>query len=548
MIETVRTFSALSEEFVECHLRNDPVAATEAGIHDYDHLYPHDSPEGFHDRSTWLLDLEQRLMASVPWEELPAEQRVDYAILRSRLATMRADLDDIRVPARNPVMYPRTALRGLFLLMARPFAPLQERKEAILSRLMAVPEYLAAARENLQEVPAEFLTIASEVNANGPAFVEDVVRTLTRSFPGEEERIEHAGGRARTGFTEYQNFLERDLPAKVGGTYAIGERWMNFKLEREHLLGMNCDALEDFGREHVERTRRLLEDEAKRLDPARTWREQIAEAKRRHPEPLRVREAYVAEVERAKRFVQEKRLAAIPDRALDIVDTPVFERVTTPYAAYVAPAPFDVEPVGTLFVTPVDLGRRPEIQMQQLQAHNYLALPIVALHAAYPGNHLQRCHALHAGSRLRRISDSNLFSEGWALYCEELMAEQGYFLDPLTRLYQLKDQLWRACRVVLDVGLHTGRIGIAAAVEYLVEQAMLERVTAESEVRRYLLTPTQPMSYLVGKVELLKLRDEAKRRLGARFNLYDFHTALLASGTLPPALVREELWDRMGVA
>ena len=145
------------------------------------------------------------------------------------------------------------------------------------------------------------------------------------------------------------------------------------------------------------------------------------------------------------------------------------------------------------------------------------------------------------GSRLRRLADSTLFAEGWALYSEELMYEQGFYLDPFIRLYQLKDLLWRACRVVLDVGLHTGKVTFMQAVDYLRDQAMIERVNAVAEVKRYTLTPTQPMSYLVGKLEILAMRKEAERRLGSRFDLYDFHAALLARGTVPPALVREEL-------
>jgi uncharacterized protein (DUF885 family) len=121
------------------------------------------------------------------------------------------------------------------------------------------------------------------------------------------------------------------------------------------------------------------------------------------------------------------------------------------------------------------------------------------------------------------------------------MHEQGFFEDPLARLYQLKDLMWRACRVVLDVKLHTGAITFMQAVDYLREQAMLERVNAISEVRRYTMTPTQPMSYLVGKLEILAMRDDARARLGGRFDLFRFHEALLERGTLPPALVREEL-------
>jgi hypothetical protein len=124
VLETVKAFTQLSEEFVELYMRHHPVQATRAGIHDYDAKLPDDSPEGVRERIVWLRDLEQRLVASVPWQELPIEQRVDYGQLRSQLAAMRADLEEIKMYARNPSIYPETALAGVFLLMVRGFAPL----------------------------------------------------------------------------------------------------------------------------------------------------------------------------------------------------------------------------------------------------------------------------------------------------------------------------------------------------------------------------------------------------------------------------------------
>jgi uncharacterized protein (DUF885 family) len=546
MLETVKAFAALSEEFVELYMKHHPVAATLWGIHDYDHQLPNDSPEGLRERSAWLRDLEQRLAASVPWQELPAEHKVDYALLRSRISGLRGDLEEIRWPARNPALYPETALNGIFLLMARPFAPLEDRKEAILDRMHAVENYLASARKNLEQVPGVYLGVASEMTLGGLAFVDEVVRTLLRSFPGEAERVEHAGQRARAGLLQYQEFLDRDLDARAGGDFALGERWMNFKLEREHLLTMDCKALEALGREQVEAIRKRIEQEAAQVDPGKSWKEQITEARRRHPEALRLREAYEAECQRAERFVGEKKLMPMPLGAkLEVIDTPVFERSTIPYAAYLPPAPFDEDQTGYFYVTPIDTTRRKEEQQQQLEGHCYAGIPLTTVHEAFPGHHLQLCHANRASSRLRKLASSDLFAEGWALYCEELMADQGFYLDPITRLFQLKDLLWRACRVVLDVGLHTGKLTFMQAVDYLVDQAMIERVNAVAEVKRYTLTPTQPMSYLIGKLELLSLRDEAQKRLGPRFNLHDFHAALLASGTLQPALVREELWARL---
>jgi len=542
MLETIKTFSALSEEFVEVSLKHHPVRATQAGLHDYDHLLPDDSPDGYRERASWLRDLEQRLIASVPWQELPPEHRVDYALLRSAIATERADVEEIRFHQKNPAIFPDTALRGIFLLTARAFAPIEDRKEAILDRLLAIPDYLKAARANLQQVPEPWLGIATEVNLAGPGFVDEVCRMLERQFPGEGERIEHAGSRARQGFFQYQQFIENDLEPKVGGTFAIGDRWMNHRLERTHMLTMDCATVEALGREHVQATLQALTAEAQGIDPAKNWKDLIADGRLRHPEVTRVREAYAAEAERARRFVTEKNIVPIPEgEKLVVADTPLFQRAIVPLASYMGPAPFDEDRTGHLFVTPVDGTRRKEDQQQQLQQHSYAELALVTVHETFPGHHVQQLHARRAGSRLRRLCESPLLVEGWALYCEELMHEQGFYLDPLTRLFQLRDLLWRACRVVVDVGLQRGTLTFMQAVDYLVETAMVERVNAVSEVRRYTMTPTQPLAYLVGKLELLALRDEVRRRLGPAFDLADFHARLLALGSLPPALLREEL-------
>jgi uncharacterized protein (DUF885 family) len=545
MLETLKTFNALCEEFVEVSLRHDPVAATGAGIHDYDDRFPDDTPDGLRERAAWLREFEQRLLASVPWQELPVTPRVDFALLRSRIAARRARLEEIRFHARNPAIYPETALNGIHLLLSRAFAPLEERKETLFARLMAIPDYLEAAQAVIESPPPVWIAIAREVTEAGPAFVDDVARVLLRAFPGEAERIEHAAKRARVGFLQYQAFLEGDLVSRASGTFAIGERWMNVLLEREHLLSMDCAYLADFGRQEIARTRSRLETEARRIDPSRSWREQIEAARRRTPEPLRVLDTYRAEVARARAFVESRRLAPIPRAALEVVDTPAFLRPIFPYAAYLQPAAFDVEPSGTLFVTAPDLLRPRAEQEETLMGHAEAAIPLVVVHEAYPGHHVQLAHASANGSRLRRLSDSSLLAEGWALYCEDLMLEQGYLVDPETRLFAMRDALWRACRVSIDVGLHTGRMSVEQAVDLLVGEAMLGRLSAEAEVKRYTMTPTDPLSYAVGKTLIVELREETRRRLDGAFDLPEFHATLLALGTLPPFLLREELWERL---
>ena len=547
MLDTQKAFSALSEEFVEVFMRHHPVEATRVGLHDYDDKLPDDSPEGFSERATWLRDLEQRLVASVPWQELPAEHRVDYALLRSRIATLRAHLEDMRTPARDPVRFAETALHSVYLLLARPFAPIEERKEHVLERLMAIPAYLESAAKNLKDVPALHLDVVAEINAGGHAYVEDIVRTLSQRFPGERERIEHAGSRARVGFLQYQKTLDEQVRPHATGQVGIGERWMNYKLEREHLLQMDCKTLLEFGRDSVANTKQALEAAARRLDPGKTWQEQLAEAKNRHPEALRLREAYQAEVERARRLVEEQKLVPMVDAPVEVVDTPRFERAVVPYATYLPPAAFDAEQTGYMYVTPIDTNRPREEQRLRLLGHNYGNLPLLVVHESYPGHHLQICHAHRNGSRLRRLVESPLLAEGWATYCEQLMDEHGFFLDPVSKLFRLNDHLWRACRVVLDVNLQCGHMTLAEAAEFLEHEAQLEQPVAEAEVRRYVITPTEPMSYLVGQSLLIEMRDEARRRLGARFDLLGFHTELLACGTIPPTLLKDELWERLAV-
>jgi len=313
------------------------------------------------------------------------------------------------------------------------------------------------------------------------------------------------------------------------------------------MLDADAAQIEGLGREHVDRTQRLLEEEARRIDPQRDWRQQLLDARQRTPDAGRVRDIYAREVDRARRFVLDKRIAPLPEGSLEVIDTPPFERMVVPYASYLAPGPFDADQTGIFYVTPVDATRPREEQVEQLEGHCLAAIPLVVLHETYPGHHLQRLHANRASSRLRQLATNNCFVEGWALYCEEMMWEQGFFTDPATRLFQLRDLLFRACRAVIDVRLQSGRMTPTEAVDYLVREAMIEPVNALREVRRYLLAPAQPLSFLVGKLELLAVREEAQRKLGDRFNLQEFHAGVLAGGSLPIALVRDELWERVGV-
>ena len=543
MLGTTRNITALSEEFVEVTLRQDPVLATEAGVHDYDALLPDASPEAVAERIRWLADFDARLEV-FDVAGLPPSQLADRDLLRARVAGLRIDHEIVRVHAHNPVRAVESALYGLFLLQVRTFAPLDERKELMLERMVAVPAALEAARASLEGVALPVASLASEVAMTGPAFVDDLVRELRGRFPGEAERIEFAGQRARLGFARFQEEIEKS--GDPNASFAIGEEAMNQKLAREHLLDLDCAALEALGRQHLASVRGELEAEARRIDSSSDWRALVRDGRALLPDPHRLLEVYASESERARRFVQENRIAPLPEGGLDVIETPLFARSMVPVAAMVPAAPFDPESNGCFYVTPIDGSRPAAEQREQLESHCMPGIPITVVHEGHPGHHQQFLVAHQAESRLRRLGWNHVFCEGWATYCEELMHEVGFYTHPLTRVFQLRDLLFRACRVVIDVGLHTGRMSVEDAQRFLIEEAMLSPADALAEVRFDLVNPTQPMSYLVGKLAIVELRREAQRRLGDRFRLHDFHAALLAGGALPPALVRREIWERLG--
>ena len=546
MLETDRAFSALSEEYVEVTLRHDPVAATRAGVHDYDEQFPDHSPGGLRARAAWLRDIDQRLVTSVPWEELAIGPRVEFAFLRSLIAVERAALEELHPQSSNPALAPAVALEGIYLLATRPFAPLAERKEALLARLMATPAYLEGARQSLELVSAPGLAAAHALDLGGPSYVDQVVRDLKRSFPGEAERIEHAGARARVGFLQYQEFLEQELRGKGEAPFACGERWLNQLIERRHLLSMDSNYIESDARQRMEEFERELEQEAKRLDRSKPWREQIDDARRQHPEPLRLREAYEAEVARALHFVKERGEFAIPPGGLAILDTPDHLRSILPFAGHDLPSPLESDHTGFLLVTPVDMGPYGDTLDQALAGHNDVSISMLVARDTWPGRHLQACAAMVEGSRLRHLAASPLTRDGWALESQQLMLEAGFFLDPRARMFVLRDRLEAAAAACIDVGIHARSMSLQQAEGLLIERSFALPAVAHAIVRQAALEPTHALCALVGSDLISELRYEWQRGMRS-FDATLFHAELLRIGMLPLFLMREELKERLPI-
>jgi len=537
-------FAQTVEHTIRGIWQRHPVTASFMGIHDYDDRLDDMTPAAHEaDLAAMRSDLAS-LRAILPGD-LSDLEATDHRILIGELESDIRLSEELRPLHRFPQDPLDIALFGPFILLIREFAPLEQRMASVIARAEAVPGLLEVAQDNLragEDIPAVWVDVAEEMAEGGVQFWDEMVPAFAEHVPPLREKVLAASGRAREAFGDYIHFLREQLRPRAGGEFAIGRELFDFLLQTHHMLPYDADELHDYGIDLIADTQRQMDELAEQIEPGAPWHEIVKRLKRDHPPADGVLEAYRAEMARARDFVREHDLVTIPPgEELDVVETPPFERATTPYAAYVSPAPFEQRQKGFFWVTPVDESAPPDEREDQLEGHSLWGLPIVALHEGYPGHHLQLCHSNRVDSVVRKQFGTSVFAEGWALYCEEMMYEVGFYADLQARLFQLKDTLWRACRVVIDVGLHTRAMSFDDGVAMLADTAHLERTNAVKEVQRYTFSPTQPMSYAMGKREIMRLRDEYERAKAGAFALKAFHDELLSFGTIPVALVRDHM-------
>ncbi|HVJ91350.1 MAG TPA: DUF885 domain-containing protein, partial [Labilithrix sp.] len=366
---------------------------------------------------------------------------------------------------------------------------------------------------------------------------------LVSALPGETAKVDVALKAATAAYEDYTRFLQRDVLPRSNGRFSAGRELFEYLLKNDYFLEESADDLLAIGKKIFAETNAQMIELAKRIDPkAKGWPEVTRRIKAKHPAADELRAAYTKEVARAREFLASRDAVAFPPGDdLEVIDTPVFLRSTLT-AAYDQPPPFDAQMTkGFFFVTPVEKTFSKAKQEEMLRENDWADIVNTSVHEAYPGHHLQLSLARRSPSMIRRALDRAIFSEGWALYSEELMSELGYY-DDAQRLIQLEWALVRAARIIIDVGLHVGDMTFEQAVKVLTDEVHLERSLALSEVRRYTETPTQPSAYMLGRQQIFELRQRAKVRDGVRFSLKAFHADLLSRGTVPPSLLAKEIF------
>ena len=532
------SFAELSDQFLHAEFEDSPVRATSLGLTDFDDRLDDLSETAF----------ERRRRDDVAWlgrfrdvdpESLTFDEQIDRDLTISVLRG-RQIFADFEVWRRQPDVYLNPGMQGIFLLFLHRLRPVPELVDAAISRLGLIPGNLEDGKRNLRPemVPGVFLDRAANQARAGARYVRDLLPAQVED-EAQRAKLAEAGAAAASAYEAYVAFLEEMRP-RASGDWALGEERYTALLREKELLDFGTRELREKGRAAYDELAAELTRCARELRGTDDWTAVLDELNDDHPRtPEEMRAGYEEWTQRARKYLRERGLVSFPaGEECDVVPSPHFQRPVLAVASYIGPPALTTAMQGHFFVPyPPDGASEDEIQ-QRLASNSYPGIPTTAVHEAYPGHHWHFVMRQANPSRLRKVFSTPYFHEGWALYAERVMREQGFFSDPRHEMFQYQATIFRAARIIVDTSLHLGEMSWDEAVDFLLKHTALTEPTAKAEVTRYCAWPTQASSYLTGCLEIIRIRDAFFAACGSSGTdaLRAFHDAITSSGGLPIAL------------
>lgn len=471
------------------------------------------------------------------------EQRCIGAEVALRLVELRL----ARPWARAPYWYVETL--GDALAAVRPdLLPDEGYAASYVHLLRSAAGFLSGAREHLlpEDVPRLWAQLAVPAAEGLHRMVTTDLPALTERLPGGLHTLVHLLLRALGAAVE--DLLEhcRTLTSTGVGPWSVGEEVFTGLLRDYHCLDLGVEELWQRGWDEVRAAEEGLVELAAELDPARTWQEQVAELRAERTPAEEFLTAYRTETERARRITVEHDLLTVPDDEECVVEPlPEFRRAGLPLGEMRTVPAYATERVSRFFITPADPDATPERRAGHERENCPTFVRSIVGHETYPGHHLQSVHHQLGTDEdsFLRFFRMPLFVEGWGLYVEDLLEERVFGRSPQA-LFARRNRLWRALRVVIDTGLHTGRLGHEEAVSLLLDRTAMDRRMATGEVDRYTRhdNPTYPSTYVLGRDLFHRLRE----RFGEGMPLGRLHDTLLAHGSPPLPLLERVLEEELG--
>ncbi|PSM13192.1 DUF885 domain-containing protein [Stenotrophomonas maltophilia] len=556
-------FADLSKRALDTWMQLSPVSATQIGDHRYDSELDDLSAAGQQKTVAAYKALLGEL-DKIEVAKLGRENQVDAAILRNQLQSEIWNAEVLQSGKWDPQLYNGIAGSAIYGLMAREFAPLPERLKSAAARMEKLPAIFAQARENLD--PARVPKIHAETVAKQNKGILSIVDTFITPHIGElpqadQQRLQAAIDGLKKAVDEQQTWLDKTLVPNAKGDFRIGAEKYDQKLKFALSSSLSRQEIGERARAELKRVREdmygiaqtVLKDKPGAPEmPAQPTEEQQQKAIEAalelayadKPARDKVVDDAKAALEQSTAFVREHDLVTLPDAPVDIILMPEFQRgVAVAYCD--SPGPLDKNLKTFYAVSPIPDDWNEKQVDSFLREYNSRMIHLLSIHEGTPGHYLEGWHSAKFPSTLRAVLRSGLFAEGWAVYTERMMQEQGYLNnDPLFHLVQLKFYLRTISNAILDQGVHVDNWDREKAMHLMTHDAFQQESEAAGKWVRAQLTSAQLPTYFVGAQEHFDTRKAVQEKLGDKFNLKAYHDQVLSYGAPPVRFARQLMLDQ----
>jgi len=563
-----QTFNYLEDQFFsDIYFRFSPTAGTSAGLHQYDTQLEDYSAAGIARNVAALKEFETKVEAIDP-TALDAPQAADREILLNNIKSELLTLEVIRPWEKDADSYSSGITNSAFVIMERPYASANTRLRALVEREKLMPQALDEARKNLKDPPKIFTQIALEqIDGDVSFFENDVPSAFFSGADGEEvatdkdtkAEFEKTNAAVVAALKSYAAWMKTDLLLRSNGDYRLGAETFEKKLEYDEMVDLPLSRLLEIAMDDLHKNQAEFARVAKEIDPAKTPQQVLAELDAMHPAPDQLLQAFHDQFNSLIAFIDSHHIITIPSKVEPTLeDTPPFMRATT-FASMDPPGPFETHSTKAYFnVTLPEKDWTAQHVAEHMASFNIGTIISTSVHEAYPGHYVQFLWMPQFGSTIRKVLGANTNIEGWAHYCEQMMLDEGYAAAPpnatpeqlkrarLIRLGQIQDALLRDARFVNSIKLHTGegepdgKWTLEEAEDFFVNQGYQSRAVAEVETKRGTEDPTY-LYYTLGKLEIMKLRADYQKKLGAAYTIGKFHDAFMKQGFAPIKIVRRAM-------
>jgi uncharacterized protein (DUF885 family) len=548
-----QNFQKVSDEyFDQVYFPYAPTVGTLSGYHQYDTQLEDLSRKSIEAEIAALQAFEKRVQ-EIPGAGLDETTRGDREIVLGNIRSTLLSLETVRMWEKNPDIYSGGISNAAFSLMERKFASPDDRLRSLIAREKQMPSRFEEARANLKNPPRIYTEIAIEQLPGMVSFFEHDVPLafVDAKDPALQSEFKQTNAAVIAALNNYLAWLKSDLLPKSNGDFRIGADTFSKKLAYDDMVDLPLDKLLEIGWADLRKNQQRFNAVAKELDPGKDPRQVLEMLGADHPAPDQLLNSFRATFNSLIGFIRDHHIVTIPSNVRPILEeTPPFMRATT-FASMDTPGPYENHATEAYFnVTLPDAKMSPAEVEGYMHSFNVGTIISTAVHEAYPGHYVQFLWVPQAPSRVRKLLGANTNVEGWAHYCEQMMLDAGYGQPGtgakddrearLLRLGQLQDALLRNARFIVGIEMHTGKMTYDQAVEFFQKEGYQSKETGIVEAKRGTADPTY-LYYTLGKLQIMKLREDLKAKQGAAFSLEQFHNEFLKQGFPPIKIVREAL-------